>query len=205
MGDVFWGLHTPLAAGLIRAQGITAAYETGTHFGFGALQLAAMMENVWTVEADQGLFNFCVDTYADLTKVHFIEGESSRALRSYAAGMEQPTLFVLDAHWFPVSPRADYRPDNLCPVIDELLAIKSCPAALLESSAVIVDDAQMFLGSLKVPFVRSTLPSIKQVIDLVDSCFERTVVTDDVIIGCADVGVAAIEEYLNWRDVLKFP
>ncbi|MBO0783043.1 MAG: hypothetical protein J2P37_29865 [Ktedonobacteraceae bacterium] len=205
MGDVFWGLHAPIAANLIKAQDLRVAVETGSHFGFGALQLAAMVDDVWTVESDSGLHEFCKATYDKVDRIRFFQGESDVILGRYVAQMDQPTLFVLDAHWFPMSPRAAERPGNLCPVLEELRVLSSAPSTLLAGSAVIVDDAQMFLGSLKTPFVRNALPSITEILKLVDRAFDCTVVTDDVIVGCNNEGSRAIDEYLRWRDRLQFP
>lgn len=205
MGDVFSGLHSPIAACLIRSQEIKLAFETGTHFGFGALQLAAMVDEVWTVDFDPGLFEFCTDTYGAIPNIKFLQGESGHILRESAKAFTEPTLFVLDAHWFPMSPRAEHRPSNLCPVLDELQVIAEYYTDILGGSAVIVDDAQMFLGAVKAPLVRNAIPSITEVIDKLNASFDRVIVTDDVIVGCSELGAAAIGDYLKWRDRLKIP
>jgi hypothetical protein len=205
VGDVFWGLHSPIAAGLIRGQGIRQAFETGTHFGFGALQLAALVENVWSVEVDPELHRFCTATYGSVKSIEFLEGDSAEHLAEFAKTCVRPTLFVLDAHWFPMSPRSSYRPTDLCPVLAELNALHGLHPETLRASAVIVDDAQMFLGSLKRPFVRAALPSITEVLEAVGALFDHVSVTDDIIIGSNSKGLEAVKDYLHWRDQLGFP
>jgi hypothetical protein len=205
MGTVFWGLHTPIAAALVRAQGIGQAFETGTYFGFGALQLAALVERVWTVEVDPEFHKFCEAMYGDLSSVNFMTGDSAELLGEFVGTCTDPTLFVLDAHWFPTSPRGDYKPANLCPVMDELAALEGVAAEVRANSAVIVDDTTLFLGSLPRPFVRSSLPSMPDVLARVGSLFECVTVTDDLIAGTNPAGRQAIEEYLTWRDRLGFP
>jgi hypothetical protein len=205
MGTVFWGLHTPIAAALVRGQGITQAFETGTYFGFGALQLSALVPRVWTVEADPEFHKFCEDTYGSLSPVTFMTGESEVLLREYAQSCAEPTLFVLDAHWFPSSPRGSFKPANLCPVMDELAALEALAPDVRARSAVVVDDTTLFLGSLPRPFVRTALPSIDEVLKRVGSLFECVTVTDDLIAGTNPSGKQAIEEYLTWRDRLGFP
>lgn len=205
MGSVFWGLHSPIAAGLIRSQGITQAFETGTYFGSGALQLASLVQRVWTVEADPELYKFCEATYGSISSVNFLTGDSAVRLREFAQTCDFPTLFVLDAHWFPTSPRRGYKAGNLYPVLDELEALRTVSTDALASSAVIVDDARFLLGSLPLPFVRPAIPSITEVLSRVESLFECVSVTDDLIVGSNTFGKQAIEEYLAWRDLLEFP
>jgi hypothetical protein len=205
MGQVFWGLHTPIAAALVRGQGITQAFETGTYFGFGALQLASLVQRVWTVEADPEFHKFCEATYGSLSSVNFMTGESPKRLREFAQTCTEPTLFVLDAHWFPTSPRGGYKPDNLCPILDELEALRDLPPDVLAQSAVTVDDTTMFLGFIGEPWVRTSLPSITEVLGQIGSLFECVTVTDDLIAGSNPSGKQAIEEYLTWRDRLGFP
>lgn len=205
MGQVFWGLHTPIAAALVRSQGITQAFETGTYFGFGALQLAALVPRVWTVEADPEFHKFCEATYGSLASVNFMTGDSPERLREFAKTCTDPTLFVLDAHWFPTSPRGDYKPENPCPLLDELEAMATLAPEVLAGSAVMVDDLTLFLGAIPQPFERTSLPSITEVLARVQSLFECVTVTDDLIAGTNASGKQALEEYLTWRDRLGFP
>ena len=206
MGDVFWGLHTPIAARLIDTLGVVNAVETGTHFGFGALQLASMVKRVWTIDSDEKLIAFCQRTYRQADNVIFLSGESPAVLPAICSELDSATLFVLDAHWFPMSPRASHVPSDQCPLLAELSAIfQHTKQPILAASAMIVDDAQMFLGSLKRPFVRSSLPSIVDVLEALGKMFAESWVTDDLIVAGPTILKAPIDAYLKDRDDLGFP
>jgi hypothetical protein len=203
MGDVFWGLHTPLAARLGQACDLHLAVETGSHFGFGALQLSAMFDRVWSIDADNELVDFVRDSY-QVENLRFLCGDSALQLAEVLRVLDQPTLFVLDAHWFPMSSRAQFVPDNRCPVIEELRVIHS-RAEISDPSVIMIDDAQMFLGSLKQPWRRSDFPSIDVLLDRLNEHHPYVTVTDDVIIAGPDAAREAVDAYLVWRDRLAFP
>jgi hypothetical protein len=206
VGEVFWGLHAPLAARLVRRFDLKVAVETGTYFGAGALQLASLCDRVWSIERDGELAEFAQETYAHVGNLTIVQGDSAECMERVLLEVDEPTLFFLDAHWFRLSPRADVALSPQCRVLEELEAIRSC-CRHIERSVVMVDDALMFLGALPRPFVRKDFPSIIDVIDRLRGLSPsfHVLVTDDVIIA----GPSAVQQvaagYLQWRDRLGFP
>lgn len=204
MGDVFWGLHTPLAAKTVETLNLTTAIETGTYFGFGALQLGSFCDRVISIDNDQLLSEFVATYYAGANGVEFIAGSSPEVLRRLLTELEDPTLFVLDAHWFPMSFRSQFEPVKQCHVLEELAAIAEW-FRRGNSGAVLIDDAQMFLGSLRKPWRRGDFPPITELLDALRAFVPWFTVTDDVILGGPIELDAVVNDYLRWRDELGFP
>ena len=204
MGDVFWGLHTPLAAKTIEKLHLTTAIETGTYFGFGALQLGSFCDRVISIESDQRLSEFAATYYATARGVEFVSGSSPDVLPGLLAELEEPTMFVLDAHWFPMSFRPQIQPEKQC-YLDEELALIGDWFRAGNSGAVLIDDAQMLLGSLRKPWRRGDFPPITSVVDALRSFVPWVTVTDDVLLGGPTELEAVVADYLGWRDELGFP
>jgi hypothetical protein len=87
----------------------------------------------------------------------FVAGSGPEVLRELLRELEEPTLFVLDAHWFPMSFRAQFEPDKQCYVLEKLATMGPW-FRRGNSGAVLIDDAQMFLGSLRKPWKRGDFP-----------------------------------------------
>jgi hypothetical protein len=204
MGDVFWGLHTPLAAKTVETLNLTTAIETGTYFGFGALQLGSFCDRVISIESDQRLSEFAATYYATAQGVEFISGLSPDVLPGILADHEEPTLFVLDAHWFPMSFRPQVQPEKQC-YLDEELALIGDWFRRGHAGAVLIDDAQMLLGSLRKPWRRGDFPPITSVVDTLRSFVPWVTVTDDILLGGPAELEAVVRDYLHWRDELGFP
>jgi hypothetical protein len=205
MGDVYWGLHSPLAS-LAAQQGITQALESGTFFANGALQLAALFDRVWTVEREPSLHEFCRCTYRSVSNIQFLLGESPKIITEVLASEPAPFLFVLDAHWFPVSPLNASLEKTQCPVVDEIIAISKSRSAL-NGDVIIIDDADMFLGSLPKPFRNNEFPSITSIISLLRDSFraECVSVIDDVIVAASASFAASIDAYAEQRNLVGGP
>lgn len=198
MGDVYWGVHLPLAAAAA-SLGIEVAVETGTYFGAGAIHLSALFDTVWTIERDLALHQFCVETYSELCpSVEFVHGDSGSTIGGIVAALEQPALYVLDAHWFPAAALSGEVGLPQCTLLQELRAIASglnCG----EGSVVIVDDADMFLGSLPLPFRPEDFPSIDEIVCVLQEELGATFVrvVDDVIVGGPSQMRGAMNKYLE--------
>jgi hypothetical protein len=204
MGDVYWGVHLPLAAG-VRAMGVRKSIETGTYFGAGALQLAALFDEVISIDASASVIEYCRDVYGPLVPVvRFLHGDSGTLLAELLHDAPEPTLIVLDAHWFPGA-SADLSTITQCPLAGELAAIRGARIAAA-GSVVFVDDADMLLRSLPAPFHDEEFPTIISVVDeLRSSGFQYVSVCDDVILA-GPPGLGEVERrYLAARRHLGKP
>jgi hypothetical protein len=204
MGDIFWGLHTPLAAKIVETLRLTTAIESGTYFGFGALQLGSLCEKVISIEYDRPLSEFLATYYASARGVEFRTGSSPDVLRGLLTELRQPTLFVLDAHWFPMAVRPQPAPEKQC-CVDEELDVIGDWFRRGNAGAVMIDDARMFVGSLRKPWRQADFPPITELIDSLRSFVPWVTVTDDVLLGGPAELEAVVADYQRWRDRLGFP
>lgn len=184
MGDVYWGLHIPLANRLGRCLRLNAAVETGTYFAGGSIQLATFFKKVWTIENDPELFDFVSSEYESIAHLHFLQGASPEILNMLLPTIDEPALFVLDAHWFPGAGPSPTEGRTQCPLMDELNAIEA-KFRHLSRSAIMIDDADMFLDALGRRFRESDFPPLLSVINKLKNIFQNGVVEiiDDVIVA----------------------
>lgn len=182
MGDVYWGVHTPLAAAVSNL-GVKRAIETGTFYGVGSLTLSAIFECVVSIEREEKLSEFCKEVYRS-TPVEFRCGSSPVVLRNILEEDPSPTFFFLDAHWFPAPVLHESDSLEQCPVLEEIAVISQFTSAR-DGSVIVIDDADMFLGSLPQQFIGSQFPSISMLLRILSEKFGAEVVEviDDVIVA----------------------
>ncbi|MEY9607050.1 hypothetical protein ABIF74_011803 [Bradyrhizobium japonicum] len=200
MGDVYWGLHAPLAACAARL-GIRSAIESGSFYGLGALQLASLFSRVWSIERSQALHGHCQAHYSDIKNLTFLLGDSPDEIVRISNMLEEPIFFFLDAHWFPSTALSDLVRSSDCPLLSELEAIHQS-AALHRGSVIVIDDADMFIGSLDPSQFRvSDFPSIAVILSVLKEKMgaEYVDVFDDVIIAGPKSFVPLVENYLRLR------
>jgi len=203
MGDVYWGLHLPIAAA-IRRLGVRVCYETGTYFGGGAAQLAGLFDRVVTVEASPDLAEFCRRAYQDvLSNVEFVHGNSAEALRVMLQREDEAILLVLDAHWFPSGANVAGL-ESQCPVVQELAAVAECPQFVANGSIIMIDDADMFLRSLPAAFNDSDFPTLFELeATLRRLGFQYVFLCDDVLVAGPGILRELESEYLELRHLGK--
>jgi hypothetical protein len=205
MGDVYWSVHTPLAA-LAAKSGIKVAVETGTFFGSGALQLAALFNEVWTVERHEKLSKEMSLLYASVPNLNFVNKQAANGLSDVAQQTSGPYFFFLDAHWFPANALAEEKPENEhCEILEEIHEIaKHCNAH--DGSILVIDDADMFLRSLP-PVFDDSFPSIAKVFDALKTIFGASFVevVDDVIFASSEDKRKVFEQYSEIRGRVGCP
>ena len=206
MGGIYWGLHIPIASTMIKDFDIKIAIETGTFFSGGAIHLASLCERVITIDNDPVLHGFNAHYYSHISRIEYQLGGSPAVLQQILPEIEQPVLFVLDAHWFSCSPRKSHIEGSQCPLIAELHAIQK-HAVALHGSAIIIDDADMFLGSLPAPMNNDDFPSIVQIIALLQKIFEDNEidVLDDVIVSGPKGTKKMLDSYRLWTQKTGSP
>lgn len=194
MGDVYWGVHAPFAT-LAAQAGIKRAFETGTYFGTGSLVLGALFENVVSIERETKFHSLCQKLYGH-TNVEFLHGSSPEILGRVLSENGERSFFFLDAHWFPTSHLKKSSKENQCPVVDEIIEISKYTNAK-EGSVIVIDDADMFLGSLPHTFSTDDFPSISTLISRLydDFCAYSVDIIDDVIVAYGFEFEASFKEY----------
>nr|WP_321441114.1 hypothetical protein [uncultured Hyphomonas sp.] len=194
MGDVYWGVHAPIAA-MAAETGVKRAIETGTFYGLGALSLAAIFDTVITIEREEALYSFCADAY-NSTKISFRCGESPSELRRILQEDASASFFFLDAHWFPAPALGGSKASNQCPILEEIETISEFTSAD-GGSVIVIDDADMFLGSLPTSFNGANFPGINILIRMLSDQFgaDCVEVLDDVIVAGGRDFAAKLSRY----------
>jgi hypothetical protein len=112
---------------LIKQFAIKTIVETGTYKGDTTVELAALAENIVTIEINQTYFN--ESTYLTRFKnVTRILGASETVLHNILPTLKRPILFFLDAHW------------GVNPLLGELAAIGRHG---LSDSVIVIHDFQV--------------------------------------------------------------
>lgn len=117
---------------LITRYGVKLAFETGTHAGDTSWSLGEIVERVKTVEVDAAMVKSAKQKLAEQPNIEVCHGDSAVILGGLLAGVREPTLFYLDAHW-----------RDKWPLLDELRAI-----AQSEIPAVVIAIHDFKVGGL---------------------------------------------------------
>lgn len=185
---------------------IEYAFESGTFYCTGTLQLAALFKKVWTVENDKLLVEFARKNYNNIDNIEFLYGDSSIQLSKILAIHEEPFLFFLDAHWFSTSPRKEFQVESQCPILNELESIKM-HLKNKKQSVILIDDAAMFLKSLPPQFNSEDFPSIpvltKKLQEAINAEFIDII--DDVIVAGSFILQDILKEYEKDKNIYGAP
>jgi hypothetical protein len=177
------------ARALQSAADLRRAVETGTFRGITARALAAVFDDVTTIELDQTLHQAARQSLGDLSNVTALQGHSAEVLGSLP-DIQAGTLFFLDGHWSGGDTSGG---DDQCPVLAELAAIGSGHV----DDCFIVDDARFFTAAPPPPNDPNQWPTLMAVFDAIRATHPDHVVTvlDDQIIGVPPRAVQALNAY----------
>jgi hypothetical protein len=190
MGEVQVGVPLRLCALLKDELSLASAVETGTFMAESAIALRGIFGKVWSIELSSQLYEAANAQHAS-DGLKFIHGASHRVLPSLLREISDPALFWLDGHWSGGDTAGE---DRECAVLDEIAAIDAWPYA--GGSAVLVDDARLFLGPPPAPHKPENWPTFPELLDALRSHFDRYVaVFDDVIIAGPPLIQPVIERY----------
>jgi hypothetical protein len=140
MGAVTFSLDPALLDCLRAALRAEVFVETGTFEGATAAMAAASFPEVHSVELSEEYFRRARERLSGLPGVQLHHGPSARVLRDLRPRLQnRRAIYWLDAHWCEAGATAGA--ESQCPLLDELTAV----ARLNEDSAVLIDDARLFL------------------------------------------------------------
>lgn len=120
--------------------GTATLVETGTFQGEMVTAVAKYFSQVHTIELGTQLAALASAKFRSDPRVHVYNGDSREILRRILPGIEEPTLFWLDAHY---SGGITGRAEVDSPVSEELEII----LAVQERPVILIDDARVFDGS----------------------------------------------------------
>jgi len=119
--------------------GYKICIETGTYFGYTAIELAKIFDKVYTIEASEVLFNKAHKSISQHKNILHINGDSRVALQSILRNLnDKKIVFWLDAHYC-----SGQTYNNHSPLLEEIEIINN---SSVQQPIVIVDDARYILS-----------------------------------------------------------
>jgi len=153
-----------------REYGLTVFCETGTYLAEMVRGLRKKFRELHSIELDSKLFGAAQSMFSRDANIHLYQGDSGELLAQVAAGICEPCLFWLDAHF---SGGITARKDTETPIEREIQAVQ---AHWVPGSVILIDDARCFTGMGDYP----AYGKIEALLKTVDRNFE-VVVEHDVI------------------------
>ncbi|HEX3500597.1 MAG TPA: hypothetical protein VHT04_14860 [Stellaceae bacterium] len=132
----------------VRRSGVRVFVETGTYRGETTLALREVVRRCVTIELDPALHAGAREIFTGMSDVELLHGDSGALIRDVMAGLDEPALFWLDAHY---SGSGTARGIEDSPILGELHSILS---HRIKEHIVIVDDAREFVGDNGYPTIR---------------------------------------------------
>jgi hypothetical protein len=183
-----------LAAELRDALGLRRAVETGTFRGDGARTLAAIFDEVVTIELSEKLYSEASVNLGDEPAVRVLNGNSAKLLGDLVE-IEKPTFFWLDGHW---SGGETVGMDEQCPVLGEVAAI----SAGHPDDCVLIDDARFFSASPPPPYDRSQWPTLTELMDTIRDAWpdHHVTVVKDVVVAVPGRAKPLVDDFGHRED-----
>ena len=178
MGAVNFSLSPDLVDALAQALPLDVLVETGTFEGETLANLAGRFAEVLSVELSPEYFEGARKRLAHLPNVRLTLGDSREFLRRINPSLAgRSVLYYLDAHWCVADNTAGGH--SQCPLVGEIDAI----GRLGETSAILIDDARLFLAPPPEPHDVTQWPSFEEVVRALRRTSDRheIMVLNDVI------------------------
>ncbi len=197
MGAISFTIDLQLVQELRRHLPFTTFVETGTFRGETLDLVQHLFDECLSVELSRAHYETALQRFAKTPQVRLFHGDSAAFLRDnrplYAS---KPTLFWLDAHWCVEGESGE---KSQCPLLDELSAIES----LNEQSALLIDDARLFLAPPPKPHEISDWPDLDSVLQRLHGLSHGHAVTcfNDVILFVPRAVHARLRPFLQQRGV----
>ena len=139
MGSVHFSVPEELILFLKQRFDLEDFVETGTFQGNSAAWASSHFKRVFSIEANEALWQAARARHAGLANVQFILGNSPPELAKLMPSLRRP-LFWLDAHW--CGPNTAGESDE-CPLLEELAVVAE---AKIDPKIILIDDARYFLA-----------------------------------------------------------
>ena len=198
MGAISFTLDRSLLSELQRLLGATRFVETGTFRG-DSLEIAqGLFAHCLSIEMSPEYHEAVRRRFAHAANVTVLLGDSPVVLRAQRAAFTgEPTLFWLDAHWCAADHTAGQK--SQCPLLAELAAI----GPLHPRSAILIDDARLFLSAPPKPHEISAWPGFDAVLKGLQHLSDRhaLVCFNDVLVFVPADILPALQPYLHEHTV----
>lgn len=190
MGIVRMGPPDELVLILKRTLNLSTFIETGTFKGDTAVWASKHFSKVLTIEYSRKLFDEVADKYRHIQNIEFLFGDSRMVLSHILAGIREPVLFWIDAHWCGMD---SYGENDQCPIIEELGIIRAAGV----DHCILIDDARLFLSPPPLPNLIEWWPTIDLVCSTIQSDGSRyyILVFEDVVIAVPKRAQSPVAKY----------
>ena len=181
MGAIFFSLDATLARLLQRELSCDVFFESGGFEGDTIAVVKELFDRVVSVELAPTYAQGLRTRFLEEKNVEIVEGDSAATLEKMNAALrDSRVLYWLDAHWCDAN--AVDAAIHQCPLLRELRALGN----LNEHSAVVIDDARLFLAPPLAPHEVTDWPTWTQISKLIEansgSTHEVMVVNDCIVI-----------------------
>lgn len=179
MGAVSFSLDQRLVTSLKEVLALNVFCETGSFKGDTINTLHPFFDRLVTIELSEPLWKEVSSRFSEITKVQAYLGNSSQILSEIIPTLKnESVLYWLDAHWCVADDTSGEQ--SQCPLLDEIHAIGS----LNDTSAIIIDDARLFLAPPAEPHEVSQWPTIDAIVTALRhiSPLHELMVVNDVIV-----------------------
>ena len=128
--------------------------ETGTYMGEMIDAVLNLFPKIISIEFDLKLAQRAKNKYSSMRHVTILQGDSGTLLPELLAGIKEPCLFWLDAHY---SGGVTGQADSETPIVKEIKSILEHPCS---NHVILIDDAREFTGNNNYP----TLEELRQIL-----------------------------------------
>lgn len=164
--------------------------ETGTYQGDTVLIADNFgFKNIFSVEIDLKLFEYCKDKFKDYNHINIYRGDSPDVLKDIIVPqLKEQSTFWLDAHRSGALKTPGSEKYGACPLVDEVNAIATSP---IKNHVIFADDRRLF-GTPGWDYLNESefVNALKQinenyVVEYLDGgiSYGRTFPIDDIIVA----------------------
>ena len=198
MGAINFTLDPNLIRELKRLLPLPLFVETGTFRGESLDAVQPLFDECLSIELSPEYYAAAATRFTNRKGVRLLLGDSPvmlRENRSFYA--DRSTLFWLDAHWCAAENTAGEK--SQCPLLDELAAI----SPLHPRSAILIDDARLFLSAPPKPHEISAWPSLDTILLALHRLSDQhaLVCFNDVLVFVPAEILPALRPFLHERTV----
>jgi molybdopterin converting factor small subunit len=192
MGAVDFSIDVKLVAAIRETLPIDVFVETGTFEGEAVARLRGEFEELHSIELADDYYNAAAERFGGDEAVRLHHGDSPVVLASLEKVLrERAVLYWLDAHWCAADGTAGEK--SQCPLLAELASI----GELNERSAILIDDARLFLAPPPAPHEIGDWPRFQQILQRLSAlnASHEIMVVNDVIAFFPPAARSAVSEY----------
>lgn len=159
MGQVTFGIPRELVQHLRGAARTPVLVETGTNEGGTSRWAAEHFDRVTTIEGYRPLYDKVSNDPTRPANVTYLFGDTRAVLPGVVAGLNEPAIFWLDAHWCG---EETFGVEAECPILHEIEAVNAAHERQ-PGHVILVDDARLFLEPPPAPHRAQDWPDIAAV------------------------------------------